>query len=249
MGRFASTVRFYGRYREPYPSQFFEKVASRLWFSGNERLVDVGCGPGLLALGFAPYVGSCTGIDPEPGMIAAAAQAALEAGVDLALIQSRLEDLPSNIGTFKIATIGRALHWLDRDSSLPVLERLVPSGGFVLVCGAPVADAPSNAWLKHYKAVRNAYSSQNDEARYRIDFSAWFAPSRFRQIDRITASATEKVTISDLVYRALSMSTTSPDVLGERRAAFEAEMSAALVPFAENGYITEEIEAVATVFA
>ncbi len=249
MGRFASTVEFYGRYREPYPPQFFEKVASRLLFSGNERLVDIGCGPGILALGFAPYVGSCTGIDPEPGMIAAATQAALDAGVDLTLLQSSLEDLPGNIGTFQVATIGRALHWLDRDSSLPVLERLVPSGGFVLVCGAPVADVPSNAWLKHYKAVRNAYSSQNDEARYRIDFSAWFAPSRFHRIDRITASATEKVTISDLVYRALSMSTTSPEALGERRGAFEAEMSAALAPFAEDGYITEQIEAVATIFA
>jgi ubiquinone/menaquinone biosynthesis C-methylase UbiE len=37
----------------------------------SETLLDVGCGPGMLAIGFAPFVGGGTGLDPEPGMIAA----------------------------------------------------------------------------------------------------------------------------------------------------------------------------------
>jgi SAM-dependent methyltransferase len=249
VGRFASTVEFYQRFREPYPPQFFHAVASRLALSGQERLLDVACGPGLLAIGFAPYVSSCTGIDPEPGMIAAAEEAARNSDFKITFVQSRLEDLPGNIGQFEIVTIGRALHWLDRDAALPQLERLVPPGGFLLVCGAPVSEAPINAWLKHYKAVRNSYSSDNDEKRYKIDFQAWFAPSRFRQIDRISVTAKQQVAVSDLVHRALSMSTTSPEALGDRRCDFEAEMLQSLAPFAVDGLITEEIEGQAAIFA
>lgn len=249
MGRFASTVEFYQRYREPYPAEFFRTVASRLAFSEKARLLDVGCGPGPLAIGFAPFVGSCTGIDPEPGMIAAAEQAAREAGGDLAFLQCRLEDIPEDTGQFDLVTIGRALHWLDRGAALPVLERVVGTGGFVLVCGAPVSDSPVNGWLKHYQAVRNAYSAETDEARYRIDLDGWFAPSRFRQFGHIAVSATQQVTVADLVRRALSMSTTSPDALGDRRGIFEIDLGKALTPFAVDGLITEEIEARATVFA
>jgi SAM-dependent methyltransferase len=86
MGRFASTVEFYARYREPYPPKLFKKVAEQIDFRGNESSLDVGCGPGLLAIGFAPFVGRCTGLDPETGMISAAKAAAAEAGVELSLV-------------------------------------------------------------------------------------------------------------------------------------------------------------------
>jgi SAM-dependent methyltransferase len=248
VGRFASTVDLYARYREPYPPEFFAAVAKRLQLSGTERLLDVGCGPGLLAIGFAPYVRSCIGVDPEPGMVAAAEQAARDASVELTVLRSRFEDLPSNTGQFDIVTIGRALHWLDHDAALATLDRIVFLNGFVLVCGAPVSDSPRNAWLQHYKAVRHAYSAEKNETRFRIDFNNWFAPSRFRQIDRVAVSTSQTVRVSDLVRRALSMSTTSPEVVGARRPAFEAEMQAALAPFAVNGFITEEIEAQATIF-
>jgi cyclopropane fatty-acyl-phospholipid synthase-like methyltransferase len=81
MGRFASTVEFYTRYREPYASAFFRTVAEQLALHGDEVLLDIGCGPGPLAIGFAPFVGSCTGLDPEAAMIEAAKAAAEEAGV------------------------------------------------------------------------------------------------------------------------------------------------------------------------
>jgi SAM-dependent methyltransferase len=95
MGRFASTVEFYSRYREPYPPKFFQKVAEEIGLRGNETLLDVGCGPGMLAIGFAPFVGSCTGLDPEPGMLAAARSAAAEAGSVLSLIDGRIEEFPT----------------------------------------------------------------------------------------------------------------------------------------------------------
>ena len=57
VNRFATTVEFYERLRPPYLVEFFDAVATALGFMRSHRLIDLGIGPGLLALGFAPFVG------------------------------------------------------------------------------------------------------------------------------------------------------------------------------------------------
>src|SRR3981189_3625290 len=115
MGRFATTVPLYGELRPPYPAEFFRNVAQRLRLGNQHALIDLGTGPGLLALGFAPYVGRIVGVDPEPAMPEVAARAAARAGHDLALIESAAEALPREVASFDVVTIGRALHWMDCD--------------------------------------------------------------------------------------------------------------------------------------
>lgn len=80
MGRFATTAALYENLRPPYPPEFFRSVAGRLALSARSALIDLGTGPGLLALGFAPYVGRIVGVDPEPDMLDAARRAAARAG-------------------------------------------------------------------------------------------------------------------------------------------------------------------------
>jgi SAM-dependent methyltransferase len=247
MGRFATTVPYYARYREPYPPIFFSTVAGRLGLRGDERLLDVGCGPGLLAIGFAPFVGSCCGVDPEPVMLAAAREAAVGAGVDLELIEARVEDSPEGIGTFDLVTIGRALHWLNREKTLDVLDRIVAANGTILSCGTRTAGADLNSWAKPYDEVVKAWASDPDHGRYHIDHAAWFEGSRFHVVNEIKVAFRHEVTITDLVGRALSKSYTSPEVLGDRRAALEAQIREALDSFAVGGVLDEEIAPVATV--
>ncbi len=247
MGRFETAVEFY-RYREPYPPPFFESVADRLVLTPSTRLLDVGCGPGNLAIGFAPFVGSCTAVDREPEMLGAARAAAAEANVDMSFIQAGIEDLSFGNGSFDFVAIGRALHWLSREATFAVLERVVAPGGCIAVCGSTATDAPVNAWVPIFKRVRSAWASDPDESRYRSDMDQWFAPSRFRRTADIAVKHQLRVTIPELIGRALSFSITSPAVLGERRPQFEAEMSAALEPFARDGALQEEIVAKATVF-
>src|SRR5262245_66332732 len=109
MGRFATTAELYEQYRPPYPAEFFQAVAQGLALSKQHTLIDLGTGPGPLAFGFAPYVGRVVGVDPEPEMLAAARAAAARAGADVTFIEGRAEDLPDNIGSFDVVTIGRAL--------------------------------------------------------------------------------------------------------------------------------------------
>jgi SAM-dependent methyltransferase len=247
MGRFASTVEFYARYRESYPPEFFASVAERIGLRGTETLLDVGCGPGLLALGFAPYVARCSGVDPEAAMITAAESAAAEAGVALSLIHGRIEEF-SGENPFDVVTIGRALHWMDRTVALPVLERIVSGAGHILICRASSVETPDTPWMKAYDEVRRGWASEAGEQRHRVDAKEWFAGAGFSELDTVSVTECREVTIADLVGRSLSRSITSPAVLGERRAAFEAEITATLEPFAKNGVLQEQIVARAAIF-
>jgi ubiquinone/menaquinone biosynthesis C-methylase UbiE len=248
MGRFASAVPYYSRYREPYPRAFFETIAERLKLTGGERLGDIGCGPAPLALGFARYVTSCTGIDPEPEMLSEARKHAAEAGISLNLIEARIEQLPETLEPFNIVTIGRALHWMEPQATARVLGRIVIEGGSILVCSASPPPGPSNPWLGPYDEVRNRWVDHRGEQRYSADAEHRFAGSRFRSVDRVVVTTSHRITPEELVMRSLSRSTTSPQVLGGRLAEFEQTLAEALRPFISDGVLTEEIRASALIF-
>src|ERR1700752_4160856 len=121
MGRFATTASTYAARREPYPPAFFAAAANGLRLTGREALIDLGTGPGLLALGFAPYVGRVVGVDPEPAMVVEARRAASRTSVPVTIIEGRAEDLSRDAGAFDLVTIGRALHWMNRQATLAAL--------------------------------------------------------------------------------------------------------------------------------
>lgn len=248
MGRYETAAEFY-RFREPYPPTFFQEVAARLSLNRSTRLLDVACGPGNLAIGFAPFVGPCTAIDPEAAMLDAASSAAEQAGVDVTFILTALKDFDCAETCFDFVTIGRAIHWLSQDAALGILERVLSAQGRIAVCAAITSDAPLNTWAEKFRQVRKAWTPAEEESRYRIDMERWFAPSRFRKQHEIAVLYRQQVSILELMRRALSYSVTSPAALGEKRAQFEAEVEAAVEPFAKRGVIEEEVIAKATVFA
>ena len=151
MGRFASTVAYYESARPPYGAAFFEAVALELGMDGDQRLLDVGAGPGILAIGFAPYCREVLGVDPEPGMVEAARAAAKRAGVAVRFIESRFEDVAGKRGKFDIVSIGRAIHWLDPEPARAALDRALAPHGRVLVCGATSAKDGRNRMARIFQ--------------------------------------------------------------------------------------------------
>jgi hypothetical protein len=102
--------------------------------------------------------------------------------------------------------------------------------------------------VKPYRKVRSGWASGPEEKHYRIDPSGWFANSFFSAADETSVTERRQVTISDLIGRALSRSNTSPEVVGEGQARFEAEITAALAPFVQGGVLEEQIVARASIF-
>ncbi len=132
---FAGTAAYYQRGRLPYAPGLADELADALKLDGRGRLLDVGCGPGTVALGLAHLFGEIVGVDPDGEMIAEARRAAAAAGVgDSAQrwVQARAEDLPAGLGTFTVATLGSSFHWMDRDLvASTIKDMLEPDGALV----------------------------------------------------------------------------------------------------------------------
>jgi SAM-dependent methyltransferase len=247
MGRFETTVPLYAELRPPYPAEFFRTVAGKLGFSRQDALIDLGTGPGLLALGFAPYVGRVTGVDLEPEMLAVARQAAEQQRQAFTLIEGKAEALPDDIGTFNVVTIGRALHWMDRDAMAALLPRLVAPKGAIVVCSSGSATDGRNAWLDAYNEARRFWSGQAGGTRHREALAAVLAGTRLKQTEEIAVESRHEVSVNDLARRVLTFSTSSPAVLGDKAEAMLADVQERLFPFSRDGLLAEVVIATARV--
>jgi len=244
MGRFASTVAYYESARAPYGAEFFAAIARELGFEGGERLLDVGSGPGMLAIGLAPYCGEAVGVDPEPAMVAAARAAAKRTGVAATFIEGRFEDKAAGLGAFDAVTIGRAIHWLDPNLARDALDRVVKPGGRILVCHASSVEDGRNPWLGAFKTVRDRW--RDDRPKH--DRGAFFGGGPFAPRGTIRVETANMISVERLADRILSMSTSSPERLGDEVPVMRRAMREALMPFAGEGVIRDIVEAEAEVF-
>ncbi|MET4257447.1 SAM-dependent methyltransferase [Bradyrhizobium sp. S3.12.5] len=253
MGRFASTAPTYEHLRPPYPGAFFRSVAQKLGLSERCALIDLGTGPGLLALGFAPYVGRIVGVDPEIAMLEAARQAAARAGQELTLIAGKAETLASEIGTFDIVTIGRALHWMDRNATLARLDGLVARDGAILICASFSVTDGRNPWLDGYNEIRRRWSPANlweaagRGTRTHRDLPAFFRGSAFAPTELVTVETHHMVSMQDLAQRTLTYSSSSPEALGDNVEAMLHDVESHLASFSRDGAIAETIVSTAQI--
>lgn len=245
MGRFASTVAYYESARPPYGAAFFAAVAERLGLDRSQRLLDIGAGPGILAIGFAPYCREVIGVDPEPAMVEAARAAAERAGVAVTFVEGRFEDVAPSLGIFDVVTIGRAIHWLDPEPARTALDHALAPRGRVLVCGASSAKDGRNAWLEAFNAVRDRWKGERPAR----DHHTFFADGRFAAAGTIRVEGTYAVPVERLVERVLSMSTSSSERIGGEVPAMKSAMREALATFAADGVIEDIVEARAEMFA
>ena len=246
MGRFATSAPLYEQFRPPYPPEYFRSVAQKLGLSKQHALVDLGTGPGLLALGFAPYVGRIVGVDPEPAMLDAARKAAARARQSLTLIEGTAEALPAGIGTFNVVTIGRALHWMERGAVAALFERFGAGRRDRRLFGPVGSRWPQR--LAEYNEARRFWSGSSGGRRYLADFQAVLEGTRFRVAESITVESRHEIAAGDLAQRVLTFSTSSPDVLGDKRAAMLQDVEQRLLRFSGgDGLLTEVVLATADV--
>jgi len=247
MGRFETAAPTYALHREPYPRTFFAAVAEALGLEGREALIDLGTGPGILALGFAPYVGRILGVDPEPAMLAEARRAGARAQIEFPVIEGRAEDVAAEWGPFDLVTIGRALHWMDRDATLAAFDRILAPAGRLLICGSRTVPGEANPWREAFDAVLRAWGG-GGEGGHRGLYEHWFDGSRFARTAEIKVAHVQPISPEALVERALTRSTSSRAVLGPRIDAFKADLLAALAPSFPDASGQELVEAQAAVF-
>jgi SAM-dependent methyltransferase len=240
-----------------------DTLAKALTLDGQGRLLDIGCGPGTLALSLADLFSETVGVDPDSGMIAEATQLADEAGVTekTQWIQARAEELPADLGTFTVATFGNSFHWMDRELVAATVKDLLRPGGAVVhladlktetrtVDGLPYPAVPYPAiqdLVEHYLGpVRRAgrgvlpNGTPGNEA-------AVFSRAGFSDTERHVVPGGQALerTADEVVALVFSTSSSAPHLFGPQRDAFEKDLRQLLAetspagPFSERQPSTE----------
>jgi SAM-dependent methyltransferase len=251
--RFRAAASHYLAGRTPYPSRLVARVAMLTGLACPDlprtgRVLDLGCGPGQLALAFAPFAAEVLAVDPEPEMLRVARAAAGDASIRF--LQASSYDLGPAFGRFRLVVMGRSFHWMDRAETLRRLDAMIEPGGAVVLFGDAHPVLPDNAWRTAWREVLDRYrvgpSRQSHDADW-VRHEALLLDSAFCCLDYVAAIDRRRIPVAALVERALSRSTHSPDRLGDRVEALSEELLRALEPFTVDGMITEVVESYACI--
>jgi SAM-dependent methyltransferase len=220
------------------------RVAGLCGLLPGSRVLDLGCGPGLLAAAFAPLAAEVVAMDPEPEMLARVAEQAVP-NVTPRLGSSY--DLGPELGRFRLATMGRSFHWMERADTLRRFDALLEPGGAVALFHINHPEVPENAWVEDFRALCRRYA--DDESRpVRHRFPGWvrheavLLDSPFGHVEAAGVLERRSVPADSLIDRAFSMSSTSPERLGDRLGAFTEEISVLIEAKAVNGMLREVVE-------
>jgi SAM-dependent methyltransferase len=261
---FSGSAAYYPRGRMPYPPELAIALRDELSLDGRGRLLDVGCGPGSLTLLLAPLFERAVGIDADAEMLAEAARQAESRGVETAdWVHLRAEELPGDLGSFRVATFAQSFHWMERERvAAAVRGMLEPGGAWVHVHAtthrgfgedrlsepAPPHEAIEELVKAYLGPVRRAgrgtlphgTPSGEEDAMLSAGFEA---PQRLEVGGGRVVERSE----DDVVASVYSRSSSTPHLLGQRLGEFERELRALLRRASPSGRFSErtrEIELV-----
>jgi trans-aconitate methyltransferase len=247
--RFRTAAAHYLSGRPAYAPRLIDRVAELCAVKRPARLLDLGCGPGQLAKAFAGFAGEVLGIDPEPEMLRLARS---DAPANVTFIEGSSYDIGPALGAFRLVTMGRSFHWMDREDTLRRLDSMVEPGGAVALFHDHHPNFPENALRRAFLEITERYAT--DDA-----FRSWkrgpdWTPhvtvllnSVFRQLEEISVIERRVMSSSGLVDRALSMAPTSRAKIGDRADAMVAEIEALATRLENDGPLTEIIASTALI--
>jgi SAM-dependent methyltransferase len=247
--RFQTAASYYLSGRPSYAEALIRKVAMVTGLRAHHRVLDIGTGPGQLAVAFAPYAREIVAIDPEPEMLKEA-RANAGASENVTFCETSSDELGPQFGHFRLATMGRAFHWTDRADCLRRLDMLIERGGAIALFKHSHPAVPENNWTSAYDAVLASYRDGDDishrHARGLIH-EAFLLNSAFSSLERIGIIERRHTPLQDFISRALSLSTVWQKS-DPREGQIETSLRTALHPFVgSDGAIVEIVESKALI--
>jgi len=153
---YAGAAAHYRRGRPAYSPQLEAVLTEELDLDGTGRLLDAGCGPGILTVRLAHLFQEAVGLDPDAAMLAEGRRFAAERGIrNIRWVQARAEDLPAAApGPYRLVTFGQSFHWTDEARVAEIVyDMLQPGGALALivhtVAGRRVPPSPGPPPIPH----------------------------------------------------------------------------------------------------
>lgn len=249
---YQGTAGHYDRYRLPYPEAMTGDLIQRAGISGDGRLLDLACGTGQLAFPLRQWFSEVWAVDREQDMVQVVRAKADTVGApNICGVVADAETLGAQPGHFELAVIGNAFHRLDRDLVAARLFRWLRPGGSVALCWSNGPHQGGEQWQQALAATLDRWRAALG-ATDRVPAN-WDEPRRLRPDYQVLADAGFGVTahqefavehrwsLGELSGFIRSTSVLPPSVLGGQGTAFDADLAAALAPFAKDGAFPESV--------
>ena len=243
---FQGTAWYYSRYRAGCPDALRSLLVGALGLDGRGRMLDLGCGTGQLALPLSDCFEEVVGMDPDAEMLAEAARLGEEAGArNVSWVRGSSEDLSPALGTFRLVTIARAFHWMNRERVLEDLYGMLTHGGGVAVIGEPSFWNPTEVWQERVVAVIKRWLGDERRAGNRTfetpkaRHEEVVARARFERSEQHTLSYERSWTLESIKGYLYSSSFASRQLLGDRVEGFERELERTLLELNPSGEFRE----------
>jgi SAM-dependent methyltransferase len=238
--------------RPPYSPELEAVLTQETGLDGSGRLLDAGCGPGVLTVRLAHLFEDAVGLDPDADMLAEGCRAAEEKTVmNIRWVQGLAEDLPAVApGPYRLVTFGQSFHWTDEHAvAETVYDMLEPGGALALivhtVAGRP---RPPGPWVppiphdeikalveKYLGATRRAGQGIAPQRTHRFEDvlvrTRFGAPRQF-----FAPGIPDLLRDSESVLSGyLSLSSSAPHLFGDRLDDFAGEVRALLASHSAEG--------------
>jgi SAM-dependent methyltransferase len=256
---YAGAARFYADGRLPYPSEMAPALAGALGLDGTGRLLDVGCGPGSVTIPLSAVFASAVGVDADPDMIAVARERADRAGVrTIEWRHLRAEELPGDLGGFRVVTFAQSFHWFDRERVAAAARRMLDPGGAVVhvqatthegVRGPAALPAPEPPRAAIRQLVRDHLGEHRRAGRSTVvggetpgNEAQIFRDAGFDGPRSVPVESADDVFVRDedqVVASVFSLSYAAPHLFGEHLADFEADLRRLLREASPDGRFAE----------
>ncbi|UBU10821.1 class I SAM-dependent methyltransferase [Nonomuraea gerenzanensis] len=220
---FGGAAPYYAKYRTTPGEPAIEHLA--MTFGDGSTVLDLGCGPGTIAIPLSRRVREVLAVDPDEEMLAEGRRLAPRAA-NIRWIRgdsTKLRELPA----FDHVVMGRSFHWMDRRAVLTELDELLPPHGVVALVGPP-REPREEPWEAVTRRVRdqfgvNTFSASSSFQATGEHHDDVLAASPFNVLDRAHYEQLRVYDLQSVIGLQLSYSYSAPARLGDRLAAFERE--------------------------
>lgn len=218
---FRTAAPYYARYRPGWPAELIARLVQETGVSRESRVLDLGCGPGSVAIPLAGYAGEVVAVDAEPEMMV---ELRAVAPANLTAVTARAEDVDESWGPFHLVTAGRAFHWFDAPLMLVRLAAITPC---VALLGDDSRDSEAQT-LTLRIAAELVKSPPTRRPKFR--YSDILASSAFSEVETLSVEVERTWTPDELIGMAYSTSQASPERLGKHGREFERRVRQELKP-------------------
>ena len=142
--QFSSVAAHYAQSQVHAQGQDLPAILRLAQLTGQESVLDAGCGPGPVAMTLAPAARTVTAVDFSAAMLDVAQAAAHRRGLrNIQFRRRALEDLAGGGERFdRIVTRYSAHHWPQPERVLRTFRSLIAPDGLVLLCDVMASETP-----------------------------------------------------------------------------------------------------------